>query len=274
MTTPNETITIATQTDETSNLGKGRLPLSEKEHYNPIPEINYDNSPDYLKQLNRVFRENFIAEATRSDPQSRNLFQIIEEKNWDTLKDFSRYWYSLRGDLSTTPTGCILYDGKLFIPTQLRKLVMNSIHRNHPGQSGMMHLANLMWFPRIHREIVTLIQNCQPCTKIGKNLKPIILKSKIAQLPPLQEPNEEIQLDFAGSITDEQQKDSHILASVDRFSRYPHAKVYNNCDTDTAIEYLEKYIQFHDIPRNIRCDQAQAFKSRQFEIFCNNHNKN
>ena len=108
---------------------------------------------------------------------------------------------------------------------------------------------------------------------MGKNLKPIFPKSKIAQLPPLQEPNEEIQLDFADSITDEQQKDSHILASVDRFSRYPHAKVYHNCDTDTAIEYLEIYKKFHDIPRNIRCDQVQAFKSRQFEIFCNNHNK-
>ena len=267
MSTPQETNTIATQTEETSNIGQGRKPLTDMEHFNPLPEINHENSPDYLKQLYRVFGENFIAEATRSDPQSKNLFQIIDEKNWDTLKFFSRYWHSLKSDLSTTPTGCILYNGKLFIPTQLRKFFMNSIHRNHPGQSGMMHLANLIWFPRIHREIVTLTQNCQPCIKIGKNLKPIIPKSKIANLPPLYEPNEEIQLDFAGPITDEQQKDSYILATVDRFSRYPHAKVYHNWDTDTAIEYLEKCIKFHGIPRNIRCDQAQAFKSRQFEIF-------
>ena len=149
---------------------------------------------------------------------------------------------------------------------------MNSIHRNHPGESGMMHLANLIWFPRIHREIVTLTQNFQPRIKIGKNLKPIIPNSKVAQLPPLLEPNEEIQLDFAGPIMDEQQKDSYIFASADRFSRYPHAKVYHKCDADTAIEYLEKYIKFHGIQRNIRCDQAQAFKSKQFEIFCNNHN--
>ena len=79
-------------------------------------------------------------------------------------------------------------------------------------------------------------------------------------------------MDFAGPITDEKQKDSYILALVGRFSGYPHAKVYHNCDTDTAIEYLEKNIKFHGLTRNIRCDQAQAFKSRQFEIFCNNHN--
>ena len=130
----------------------------------------------------------------------------------------------------------------------------------------------MIWFPRIHREIVTLTQNCKPCIKIGKNLKPKIPKSKLANLPPLNEPNEEIQMDFAGPILDEQNNDSYILASVDRFSRYPNAKLYHNCDTDTAIKYLEKFIKFHGMPRNIRCDQAQAFKSRQFEIFCNNHN--
>ena len=161
-----------------------------------------------------------------------------------------------------------MYDGKLFIPTQLRKLIRNSIHRKHPGQSETMHLANLIWFPRIHREIVRLTQNCQPCIKIGKNFKPIIPTRKISQFPPLQEPNEEVQLDFAGPIMDEHHKDSYILASVDRYSRYPHAKVYHNFDAEIAIEYLNQYIKFHGIPRNLRCDQGQAFKSRQFGILC------
>ena len=130
-----------------------------------------------------------------------------------------------------------------------------------------MHLANLIWFPRIHREIFTLTQNCQPCIKIGKNLKPLIPKNKTSELPPLVEPNQDVQMDFARP-----KKESYILASVDRYSKYPHAKVYHNCDAETAIEYLNQYIKFHGIPRNIRCDQAQAFKSRQFEIYCKNNN--
>ena len=85
MTTPQETNTIATQTDETSNLGQGRQPLEDREDFNPIPELDYENTPDYLKQLHRVFGENFIAEATRKDPQSRNLLQIIKDKNWEPL---------------------------------------------------------------------------------------------------------------------------------------------------------------------------------------------
>ena len=270
--TETNTNTIATQTEETNNKGLGRTPLNTKQHFNPFADTNNDQLPDYLTNLHKVLGEEFIAEATRADPQSRSLLQIVQDKDWTTLKHFSRYWHSLKRDLGVTPTGCILYDGKLFIPTQLRKPIMNAIHRKHPGQTGMMHLANLIWFPRIHREIVTLTQNCQPCIKIGKNLKPLIPKNKISELPPLVEPNEEVQLDFAGPITDEHYKESYILASVDRYSRYPHAKVYHNCDAETAISYLNQYIKFHGIPRNIRCDQAQEFKSRQFEIFCKNNN--
>ena len=266
------TNTIATQTDETNNTGQGRNPLNSKQQSNPFADIHFEDSPEYNQNLHKVLGEEFIAEATRTDPQSRSLVQIIQDKDWTTLKHFSRYWHSLKRDLGVTPSGCILYDGKLFIPTQLRKPIMNALHRRHPEQTGMMHLANLFWFPRIHREIVTLTQNCQPCIKIGKNLKPIIPKNKISLLPPLTEPNEEVQLDFAGPIVNEQNKESHILASVDRYSRYPHAKVYLNCDAETAIEYLNQYITFHGIPRNIRCDQAQAFKSRQFEIYCKNNN--
>ena len=266
------TNTIATQTEETNNLGLGRTPLNSKQQYSPFAETNYEEAPDYLISLHKVLGEEFTAEATRADPQSRSLLQIIQDKDWTTLKHFSRYWHSLKRDLGVTPTGCIIYDGKLFIPTQLRKPIMNAIHRKHPGQSGMMHLANLIWFPRIHREILTLTQNCQLCIKIGKNLKPLIPKNKISELPQLTEPNEEVQLDFAGPVLDEKHKDLYILASVDRYSRYPHAKVYHNCDAETAIEYLSQYIKFHGIPRNIRCDQAQAFKSRQFEIYCKNNN--
>ena len=52
--------------------------------------------------------------------------------------------------------------------------------------------------------------------------------------------------------------------------RFPHAETFNNCDTNTAIEYLESYCRLHGIPRSIRCDQAQAFKAKEFELFCKN----
>ena len=69
----------------------------------------------------------------------------------------------------------------------------------------------------------------------------------LTSLPTLSERNEEIQMDFARPITNNI-KDTYILVTIDRYTRYPHAEIYDNCDTDTAISYLKEYIKFHGIP--------------------------
>ena len=43
--------------------------------------------------------------------------------------------------------------------------------------------------------------------------------------------------------------------------------------TTATLCYLKICIKFHGIPRSIRCDPAQAFNSRNFEIFCKDNNK-
>ena len=159
----------------------------------------------------------------------------------------------------------------MYIPTQLRKTVIDSVHKTHRGQAGMIYLAQLIWYPQIHRDVVALAQRCNQCTKTGKNLKPINPKNKHLSLPTLSEPNEGIQMDFAGPITNNN-KDIYILVTIDRYSRYPHAITYDNCDTDTAISYLKEYIKIHGIPRTVRCDHAHAFKAKIFEIFCKDNN--
>ena len=134
-------------------------------------------------------------------------------------------------------------------------MVLETIHNKHPSQAGIV------------------AQACRHCTEKGKNLKPLIPKSQFRNLPSLSEPNEEVQMDFAGPIPfKDNTLSNYILVTVDRLSRYPHAEVFNNCDTKTAIEYLDSYCKVHGIPRSIRCDQAQAFKAREFELYCKNKN--
>ena len=158
------------------------------------------------------------------------------------------------------------------IPYQLQNTIINTLHRTHPGQVGMIRLANLIWFPHIHRTVKLRTENCKQCTDQGKNLKPLIPKSDLGKLPKLDEPNQEVQLDFAGPIPNESNKDTYILVAVDRFSRFPSAVVHPNCDATTAINFLQQYCKFHGIPRSLRCDQVQAFKSKTFEIYCKNKN--
>ena len=75
------------------------------------------------------------------------------------------------------------------------------MHQTHPGQAGMLSLGNQVWFPCIHRSLTSKAQSCEECTKQRKNLKPIIPKQDLGELPPFSEPNEELQMAFAGPIT-------------------------------------------------------------------------
>ena len=132
----------------------------------------------------------------------------------------------------------------------------------------MLSLGILVWFPCTHRCLTSKAQTCEECTKQGKNLKPILPKQNLVKLAQLSEPNEELQMDFAGPIPFKNLIDNYyILVSVDRCSIFLTAQVYKNCDASTAIEYLEEYCRFHGIPRFIRCDRAQAFKSRHFKVY-------
>ena len=256
--------TIATQTDDDSNKGLGRAALGP-DPLNPIYPLS--------NAASQVFGEEFVAEATQKDRQLAPIINLIKDKDWDTLKRVSPYFYSLKRDLSITPSGCVLYDNRLMVPASLKQLVINSLHQTHPGQSGLLQLADLVWFPRILREVIAKAQSCGDCIKKGKNLKPVMPKNSLGILSKLSEPNEEVQLDFAGPIPFREHKQNYyILASIDRLTRYPHAEVFKDCDAQTAINFLEQYCRFHGIPRSLICDQAQAFKSREFEIFCKNKN--
>ena len=152
-------------------------------------------------------------------------------------------------------------------------MVLDFIHHKHLGQVDMLALSKLVWWPLIHSDITAKSQACRHCTDKGKNLKTVLPKTQLGSQPSLVEPNQEIQMDFAGPIPfKENTQNNYVLVTADRLSRYPHAETFHNCDTETPISYLERYFEQNGIPRSIRCDQAQACKAKEFEIFCKNKN--
>ena len=81
-----------------------------------------------------------------------------------------------------------------------------------------------------------------------EKLKILIRKQALEIVPKLTEPNEEVQMDFAGPIPfGEHKQNYHILLSVDRLIRFPRAQVYKDCDTETALNYLEEYCRINCI---------------------------
>ena len=80
-------------------------------------------------------------------------------------------------------------------------------------------------------------------------------------------PNEEIQLEFIGPITENYRR-VHILLSIAQFSEWPAASFCKYTDGETAVKFLEEYIHLNGIPKTNRTDKAIAFTGRFYRDFC------
>ena len=125
----------------------------------------------------------------------------------------------------------------------------------------------------MQREINCKAAKCKPCTDIDKNLKLVVSASKWQPLN-CSEPNEEKQIDFGGPITNEKDQDTHFLACIDRFSKYPTVEVFDKTNGPNVIKFLDEYNQIHRVPRNIRLDQARCLIGYKVRNFCKQHNIN
>ena len=122
----------------------------------------------------------------------------------------------------------------------------------------------------MHRETLNKAVTSKPCTDIGKNLQPVVPASKWKPLLNCFEPNDEIQTDFGGPITNEKDQDIHFLASIDRFSKYPTVEVFDEANGPNVIKFLDEYIQIHGVHRNIRLDQARCLIGYKVKKIVNN----
>ena len=91
-------------------------------------------------------------------------------------------------------------------------------------------------------------------------------------MKPCVEPNEEIQIDFGGPIVDGKGREIYFLACIDRFSKFPSLKLYNNANATNVEHFLNKYMSIHGVPRSIRMNQARCQKGNIIRDLCNRNN--
>ena len=108
-------------------------------------------------------------------------------------------------------SGCVCIDERLAIPHSIKDAVLEIRHLTHPGSWGMIIVGQYAFWPYMHREILDKAAQYKPCTDIGKNLKQVVPASKWKPLLNFSEPNEEIQIDFEGPITNEKDQDIHFF---------------------------------------------------------------
>ena len=175
------------------------------------------------------------------------------------LKNFQRYIH--------VKERLLFNDNKLIVPAALRSLFLSLLHETHPGQLAMKSLAEKIWWPHLYREIYYHGKNCIQCIKAGKNLKVILGTSNTEKLSILSEPNEEGDLDFAGPLDKNWGSSKYLLLCIDRFSKFPSAKVVNKTSAASILSFISDYCHFHGFPKSIGVDHGSCFISNDFRNF-------
>ena len=68
--------------------------------------------------------------------------------------------------------GRLCIDERIAIPKAIKGAVLEDIHSTHPGVFAMLSLAQKIWWPYIHRDILAKASECKSCTEIDENLIP------------------------------------------------------------------------------------------------------
>ena len=102
----------------------------------------------------------------------------------------------------------------------------------------------------------------------------ILGTSNNEKLPILSEPNEEVDLDFAGPLDNNWGNSKNLLLCIDRFSKFPSAKVVNNTSASSLSSFMSDYCHLHVFLKSIRVDHGSCFISNDFSKFCEKNNIN
>ena len=86
---------------------------------------------------------------------------------------------------------------------------------------------------------------------------------EIHYLPPVEKPNQEIQLDFIGRIIFKHRRFDRLI-SIDRYSRWPGACICEDPTSSTAEKFLQQYTELNGIPQVIRTVKGTAFTGKEF----------
>ena len=200
---------------------------------------------------------------TTNDPTLLKTLVCLERQQHELIPE---EYQTHRKKLSSR-FGLVFIEDKTIVPKNLRATVIRLLHKGHTAINQMTLTARHFWWPRMTEAIQKKCESCLPCKMSGKNNEPNIPSTETNSLPPLNNPNEEIQLDFPGLIT-ESNRQFYNLLSIERYSKWPAASFCASTYGEMAVKFLEQHTRLNGVPKPIRTDKATAFTGLLFRDFC------
>ena len=119
-----------------------------------------------------------IRAATRRDPVLAAVLRYVlsgwPNAEYHLAADFAPY-RARRAELSVHD-GCVLWGGRLVIPTSERDKVLQLLHESHFGESHMKSFSRMyVWWPGLDSDIVSVARNCRVCQTLRGPAPPVPL---------------------------------------------------------------------------------------------------
>jgi len=107
--------------------------------------------------------------------------------------------------------GFILFQDRIFIPFQLRDIVLKELHDGHQGiDKTKSYARQIVWWPSINRDIENFVNSCPQCLEFKRKGS----KGKLISWPEATYRLERVHIDICGPINNQ-----YLFVIVDAYSK-------------------------------------------------------
>ena len=194
--------------------------------------------------------------ASEQDPVLSQLRTFIHTGWPPQVPDELAPFHHVRNNLTCWNDVCVARGPCTVVPSGLRARVLALAHDEHLGIVRVkQRCCKLMWWPRIDRDIETLVRECSACLVSGKTGGPTP--------PPLQSldwpatPWEHLQLDICGELHGAQHNQCFLIVIYDLHSKWPEVASTGTVITRAVTDFLESLFARWGLPAAITTDNSQ-----------------
>ncbi len=206
-----------------------------------------------------------IIKETNKDPLLSSLKECIRKgyipKSDKTLVPFQKIFT----DLTISDEELVLKGEKIVLPSSLHDLALSKAHQGgHPGMTGLKRrIRSHFWFPKMDAKIESKVASCQNCAIFtNKTTREPMQPHTISD-----EAWKDVSVDLFGPMPD----NHHVIAVLDKSSRFPAAKIVPNTSNKSVTHALSEIYADFGQPDSHQTDNGPPFNSAGFAKFSTDH---
>jgi hypothetical protein len=149
--------------------------------------------------------------------------------------------------------------------------ILRDIHAgdygHHAGARSIVAKASRhsFYWPTAHEDAVDLVRACAGCQKYASQSN---MPGSALKTIPLTWPFAVWGMDMVGKFKTAPGGYTHLLVTVDKFTKWVEAKPIKKCDGNTANKFLRELIYRYGYPHSIITDNGTNFAKGEMADFC------